>query len=79
MKSEKRQWSDGMPVQLPRAAARVKRAIQFGSRLSKRANIRDFGSNRAANVHKAGELQLDAVAQGRYGPGLKWEKARKEH
>ncbi|CAK0764618.1 hypothetical protein CVIRNUC_003176 [Coccomyxa viridis] len=64
---------------LPRTAARVKRAIQFGSRLSKRANIRDFGSNRAANVHKAGELQLDAVAQGRYGPGPKWEKARKEH
>ena len=57
---------------LPRAAARVKRAIQFGSRLSKQANVRDFGSNRAANIRKAGGLQLGAVAQGGFGPGIKW-------
>ena len=63
---------------LPRAAARVKRAIQFGSRLSKQANVRDFGSNRAANIHKAGGLQLEAVAQGAFGPGAKWAKERKQ-
>jgi hypothetical protein len=41
-----------------RAAARVKRAIQFGTRLSNQANVRDFGSNRAANMRKAGGLPL---------------------
>ena len=61
---------------LPRAAARVKRAIQFGSRLSKQANVRDFGSNRAANIHKAGGLQLDSVAQGTFSPGVKWAKSK---
>ncbi len=63
---------------LVRAAARVKRAIQFGSRLSKQANLRDFGSNRAANLHKAGGLQLDAAPQGAYGPGAKWAKKCKQ-
>lgn len=58
---------------LPRAAARVKRAIQFGSRLSKQTNVRDFGSNRAANIHKAGGLRLEKVAQGAFGPGAKWQ------
>lgn len=43
---------------LPRAAARVKRAIQFGSRLGKLTNARDFGSNRAANNASAGGLRL---------------------
>lgn len=43
---------------LRRASARVKRAIQFGSRLSRQANVRDFGSNRAANMARAGGLQL---------------------
>ncbi|CAL5219898.1 g1823 [Coccomyxa viridis] len=63
---------------LPRAAARVKRAIQFGSRLSKQANVRDFGGNRAANIHKAGGLQLDAVAQGAFTPGVKWAHKPKQ-
>ncbi len=63
-------------VGLPRAAARIKRAIQFGSRLSKQANVRDFGSNRAANIHKAGGLQLDSIAQGTFGPGVKWAKSK---
>ncbi|KAK9788308.1 hypothetical protein WJX73_010668 [Symbiochloris irregularis] len=43
---------------LPRAAARVKRAIQFGTRLGKLANRRDFGSNRAANISHAGSVKL---------------------
>lgn len=47
---------------LRRAAARVKRAIQFGSRLSKQANVRDFGSNRAANIAKAGTVRLSEVS-----------------
>ena len=34
---------------LPEAACRVKRAIQFGSRIGKLSNRREFGSNRAAN------------------------------
>ena len=63
---------------LPKAAARVKRAIQFGSRLSKQTNVRDFGSNRAANIHKAGGLQLDAVAQGAFTPGVKWAAKAKQ-
>ncbi len=46
---------------LERASKRVKRAIQFGSRLSKQANVRDFGSNRAANMAKAGALHLSDV------------------
>lgn len=36
------------------AAERTKRAIQFGSRIGKQSNVRDFGSNRAANRQKAG-------------------------
>ena len=38
------------------AAGRVKRAIQFGSRIGKQSNVRDFGSNRAANRQKAGAV-----------------------
>jgi hypothetical protein len=34
---------------LPEASRRVKRAIQFGSRIGKLSNRREFGSNRAAN------------------------------
>ena len=41
-------------VGLERAAARDKRAIQFGSRISKAHNLRNFGSNRAANRRHAG-------------------------
>jgi hypothetical protein len=34
---------------LPEASKRVKRAIQFGSRIGKLSNRKEFGSNRAAN------------------------------
>lgn len=51
---------------LPRAAARTKRAIQFGTGLGKLANKRDFGSNRAANARNAGSVKLAEVqADGR--------------
>jgi len=46
---------------LPRAAARVKRAIQFGSRIGKQSNCREFGSNRAANARAAGTVQISAL------------------
>ena len=46
---------------LPRAAERVKRAIQFGSRIGKKANLRDFGSNRRANKVSAGSVKLQDV------------------
>ena len=46
---------------LPEAAGRVKRAIQFGSRIGKFSNTRDFGSNRRANKHSAGSMALAAV------------------
>ena len=48
---------------LSRAAARVKRAIQFGSRIGNAANRRDFGSNRAANASSAGSVQLVNLPQ----------------
>jgi len=47
---------------LPEAAARVKRAIQFGSRIGKASNVREFGSNRAANRRNAGSVALEALA-----------------
>ncbi|GJP46321.1 hypothetical protein CLOM_g5625 [Closterium sp. NIES-68] len=40
------------------AAALPKRAIQFGSRIAKEANKRDFGSNRAANSAAVGERSI---------------------
>lgn len=43
---------------LPRAAGRPKRAIQFGSRLGRASNVRDWGSNRAANAAGAGGVRL---------------------
>jgi hypothetical protein len=43
---------------LPAAAAREKRAIQFGSRIGQLSNKRDFGSNRRANKHSAGGLKV---------------------
>lgn len=46
---------------LPRAAGRVKRAIQFGTRIGNQANRRDFGSNRAANLKNAGSVRLADV------------------
>lgn len=41
-----------------RAASRVKRAIQFGTRLANQCNRRDFGSNRAANTQQAGSKKV---------------------
>jgi hypothetical protein len=46
---------------LPRAAAREKRAIQFGSRIGKLSNQREFGSNRAANKQNAGSVALGTL------------------
>ena len=43
---------------LAEAATRHKRAIQFGSRIGRLSNVRDFGSNRAANRAKAGSIAL---------------------
>ena len=43
---------------LPRAAARAKRAIQFGSRIGRTSNVRDYGSNRKANRAKAGSAAV---------------------
>ena len=55
---------------LPRAAARPKRAIQFGSRLGRAANVRDWGSNRAANAAGAGGVRLrDAPGAALTWPG----------
>ena len=46
---------------LPRAAARVKRAIQFGSRLAAKSNAAAFGGTRRANHQNAGSVRLSAV------------------
>ena len=46
---------------LPRAAARGPRAIQFGCRIVKHANLRDFGSGRRANAMGAGYVRLGAL------------------
>lgn len=46
---------------LPDAARRVKRAIQFGTRLAKLSNRRDFGSNRRANLSHAGSCTIDPL------------------
>ena len=43
---------------LPRTAARPKRAMQFGTRLSNLINRREFGSNRYANRLNAGSMRL---------------------
>ncbi|GAQ79948.1 asparagine synthase domain-containing protein [Klebsormidium nitens] len=40
------------------AAALPKRAIQFGSRIARASNRRDFGSNRAANASAAGGVSF---------------------
>lgn len=51
---------------LPRAAARQKRAIQFGSRIALASNRHVFGGTRAANAKAAGSVrlgQLPVVAQ----------------
>lgn len=46
---------------LPRAAARVKRAIQFGTGIGKLSNIRAFGSNRAADRKNVSSLSVDLL------------------
>ena len=43
---------------LPRASRRAKRAIQFGTRLGKLANVQAFGSNRTAEARHAGTMSL---------------------
>ena len=64
---------------LPRAAARPKRAIQFGSRIGKLANRRDFGSNRAANAHNAGSVRLADVPAALSGTGWPDSPAAQVH
>jgi len=50
---------------LPEAAAREKRAIQFGTRLAKAANVAHFGGTRRANAKNAGSVRLgDALSEG---------------
>jgi hypothetical protein len=44
---------------LTRACLREKRAIQFGSRISKLHNVRAFGSNRAANRQHGGTASIE--------------------
>ncbi len=48
---------------LSEAAGRTKRAIQFGSRIAKLSNVRDFGSSRAANAASAGSVALPETTQ----------------
>lgn len=43
---------------LVKTAVRVKRAIQFGSRLAKQTNAREFGGTRQANNAKAGKMKF---------------------
>lgn len=49
---------------LPRAAARPKRAIQFGTRLAKAANAAQFGGTKRANARNAGGVRLAEVGGG---------------
>ncbi|KAF6256775.1 hypothetical protein COO60DRAFT_79362, partial [Scenedesmus sp. NREL 46B-D3] len=46
---------------LPQAAAREKRAIQFGTRIGKLSNMREFGSNRKANMMSAGQVHINRL------------------
>lgn len=46
---------------LEACSRRTKRAIQFGTRLAKQSNARDYGSNRAANLAKAGSASVSHV------------------
>jgi hypothetical protein len=46
---------------LPLAAAREKRAIQFGTRIGKLSNMREFGSNRKANMMSAGQVHINKL------------------
>jgi len=44
---------------LQEAALQPKRAIQFGSRIARESNRKNFGSNRAANQASAGSVQIN--------------------
>lgn len=45
-------------LSLPRAAQRIKRAIQFGTRIARESNRREFGSGRKANALSAGQVKI---------------------
>ena len=45
------------------AAARVKRAVHFGTRIAKERNVRDFGSNRRANKMHGGSVIVGEAPQ----------------
>ena len=49
---------------LTRAARRVKRAIQFGTRIARESNRREFGSGRRANALSAGQVKLNSTGDG---------------
>lgn len=46
---------------LPAAAGRVKRAIQFGTRIGQLNNVRQFGGTRKANLANAGSVMLASL------------------
>ncbi|KAL6847334.1 hypothetical protein ACP4OV_023187 [Aristida adscensionis] len=48
---------------LQEAALQPKRAIQFGSRIARESNRKNFGSNRAANQASAGSVQIHQHTQ----------------
>ncbi|KAL6623542.1 hypothetical protein ACP70R_033421 [Stipagrostis hirtigluma subsp. patula] len=48
---------------LQEAALQPKRAIQFGSRIARESNRKNFGSNRAANQASAGSVQIQQHMQ----------------
>ena len=50
---------------LYRAARRVKRAIQFGTRIARESNRREFGSGRRANALFAGQVKMRSAGDGR--------------
>jgi asparagine synthetase B (glutamine-hydrolysing) len=49
---------------LPRAARRIKRAIQFGTRIARESNRREFGSGRRANASSAGQVKFKFTRDG---------------
>jgi asparagine synthetase B (glutamine-hydrolysing) len=51
----------GEELGLVEAGRRVKRAIQFGSRLARQTNLREFGGTRQANAAKAGAAKMKDV------------------
>ncbi|KAF0887664.1 hypothetical protein E2562_002364 [Oryza meyeriana var. granulata] len=48
---------------LKEAAVQPKRAIQFGSRIARESNRKNFGSNRAANQASAGSVEINQRAR----------------